>query len=240
MSQPAQGSSPDMAAAYALGALGPEESREFEALIAASPEFRLELDDYREVSALLGLAVSEAGTAPDLRGRVLAKVRERRSSASAGRSRSPLALWGALAASLLLVLGLGTGLLALRQELGQRQALLDAILQPGVQLFQLTSSGNREPAVQLFWNRSTNEALLNGVRLAPMPEGRAYQLWFMQGGKPVPSITFAPAARGAITRMGIKLPSGPPISAAAITVEPEGGSLQPTSPILLMGPLGKR
>ncbi len=127
--------------------------------------------------------------------------------------------------------------LALRQqELTERQALLDAVLDPGVRLYQLTSSGDPEPGVQLFWNQRRNEALLNAYRLKPVPAGRAYELWFIRDGKPVPSVTFSPK-NGSATVSGIKVPSGGKISAAAITVEPSSGSAQPTSAIVLSGPI---
>jgi anti-sigma-K factor RskA len=250
MSHPEQGSPRDLAAAYALGALGPEEARQFEAFLATSPEAQREVDEYREVSALLGLAQGEAAPGPEVRERLLAKVAQ---STPRGprRHRPPRMVWGALAASLLLALGLGGMVLSLRRDLAQReqelgereqevierQAILDAILDPAVQLYQLTASGNPEPGIQLFWNRRRNQALLNGFRLAPVPAGRAYQLWFIRDGKPVPSVTFTPSPSGAATVGGVEVPTGGKISAAAITVEPASGSQQPTSPIVLTGTL---
>jgi hypothetical protein len=125
-----------------------------------------------------------------------------------------------------------------QQELAERQALLDAVLDPEVRLFQLTSSGDPEPGVQLFWNQRRNQAIVNAYRLKPVPPGRAYQLWFIQNGKPVPSVTFTPK-NGAARLTGIPVPAGGKPSAAAITVEPSSGSAQPTSPIVLSGPLDK-
>ena len=40
------------------------------------------------------------------------------------------------------------------QQLTEREATLNSILEPGVQLFQLTASGDPEPGIQLFWNRA--------------------------------------------------------------------------------------
>ena len=259
MSHPEQESLRDLAAAYALGALGPEETREFEALLATSPEARRDVAEYRDVAGLLGLGEGGAGPAPDLRRRVLGRIAGD-SAGTAGRGGRPSRLgWAALAAGLILILGLGAGMLSLRQdvrerdvaiaqrdsvltlrqqELTQRQALLDAVLDPGVRLFQLTSSGDPEPGIQLFWNQRRNHALINAYRLKPVPAGRAYQLWFIRDGKPVPSVTFTPKD-GAATIGGVQVPSGGKISAAAITVEPSAGSAQPTSPIVLVGALQK-
>jgi hypothetical protein len=170
-------------------------------------------------------------------------------------------VWGALAASLLAVIGLGAALISLRgrvdalqtelaardQTLSERERLLrareatlNAILEPGVKLFQLTSSGDPEPLIQLFWDQRRNVAILHGFQLKGVPQGRAYQLWFVKDGKPVPSITFKPESSGHAKVERIPVPTGGTLSAAAITVEPESGSAQPTSPILLVGPLQQK
>jgi anti-sigma-K factor RskA len=260
MSHPEQESPRDLAAAYALGALEPEESREFEAFLATSAEAQRDVAEYRDVAALLGLGQAGEGPARALRARVLAHVGGQ--SADVNRSGGwPSRLgWVALAAGLILVLGLGAAVLSLRrdvhqrdaviaqrdsalalrqQELTARQALLDAVLDPEVRLFQLTSSGDPEPGIQLFWNQRRNQALLNAYRLKPVPAGRAYQLWFIREGKPVPSVTFTPTSDGTATIERVTVPSEGKISAAAITIEPIGGSAQPTSPIVLLGPLQK-
>jgi len=259
MSRPEQGSLRDLAPAYALGALGPEEMRDFEAFMAGSPETQREVAEFRDVAALLALGEPEAGTVTDLRNRVLARVGEEKSrrfpgsrSGSPG-SRIPPAVWGALAASLIAVIGLGAALLSLRGNLARlnrdlaarqerlqaREATLNAILEPGVELYQLTSSGDPDPGIQLFWDRKRSSAIINGFRLKPVPDGKAYQLWFIKDGKPVPSVTFRPEATGHARVEQVPVPTDGKVSAAAITVEPAGGSPQPTSPILLVGPLQK-
>lgn len=246
----------ELAPAYALGALDPEEAREFEALLATSPELRREVDEYREVAALLALAGPDASPGDELRARVLDRIdREKTRSIDQRRrgSPAPRALWGALAASLLVTLGLGAALISQRgdlsrleqslsesrEQLAGREATLNAILEPGVELYQLSASGDPEPGIQLFWDRARNRAMVHGFRLKPVPQGRAYQLWFIRDGKPVPSVTFKPESTGRMTVEQVPVPTGGKVSAAAVTLEPETGSQQPTSPILLVGSLGK-
>jgi len=108
-----------------------------------------------------------------------------------------------------------------------------------VRLVQLTSSGNPDPAIQIFWDRARNTALLNATGLKPAPTGRTYQLWWIRDGKPVPSVTFQVRPDSAGIVRGVSVPTDGELSAAAVTEEPEGGSQQPTSPILLVGPLPK-
>jgi anti-sigma-K factor RskA len=256
MSHPEQESPQDLAAAYALGALSAEEARRFEAYLAGSPEAQREVAEYREVAALLALAGPEPAPSPDLRERVLARGRAPAARPAPVRPRSA-GPWSALAAGLVAVVGLGFGYAQLttardlRQELAQlgqrlertsdqlraREATLNSILEPGVQLFQLTASGDPDPLVQLFWDRERHRAVIHGFRLDSVPEGRAYQLWFIKDGAPVPSVTFRPEPTGHVLVEGIEVPAEGDVSAAALTVEPESGSPQPTSPIRLVGPL---
>ena len=267
MTGPAQESPQDLAAAYALGALSADEARRFEAFLATSPEAQREVREYREVAALLALAGPEPAAGSSLPGglrdRILARVAEQKSrslpaAASPPGVRPSSAVWVALAASLLLALGLGAGLVSVRgrlaaveteltarnatlaqtaQRLTEREATLNAILEPGVELFQLTSSGDPEPGIQLFWNRQRHQAIVHGFRLKPVPAGKAYQLWFIKDGAPVPSVTFKPEPDGHAKVEAVPVPEGGTLSAAAITVEPEGGSTQPTLPIVMVGAL---
>jgi len=264
MTAPGQDSPQDLAAAYALGALSADETRRFEAFLATSPETQREVREYREVAALLALGGPDAtadALPGSLRNRVLARVAEQKTrplQAAGPVARQSSAVWVALAASLLLAAGLGAGLLSARgrlaavqgelasrsatldqtaQRLAEREATLNSILEPGVELYQLTASGDPEPGIQLFWNRQHNQAIVHGFRLKPVPSGKAYQLWFIKDGAPVPSVTFKPEPDGHAKVEHVAVPAGGALSAAAVTVEPEAGSAQPTSPIVLVGQL---
>jgi anti-sigma-K factor RskA len=262
MTGPAHDAPLDLAAAYALGALSADEAQRFEAFLATSAEAQREVAEYREVAALLALGGEEAAPGEALRERVLARIGEGKTGALPATSpaRGRGATWLALAASLLLAVGLGAGLVSARgrlaaveaelaareqtlaqtrQQLAERQATLNSILEPGVQLFQLTASGDPEPGIQLFWNREQHRAIVHGYRLKAVPAGQAYQLWFIKDGKPVPSVTFKPEADGDASVGQIPVPADGTVSAAAITVEPEAGSAQPTSPIVMVGTLQK-
>jgi anti-sigma-K factor RskA len=256
MSHPEQSSPQDLAAAYALGALSADEARRFEAYLAGSPETQREVAEYREVAALLALAGPEPAPGPGLRERVVARGPRPAAGPATRRPRAPVP-WLALAASLMAAVGLGFGwaqlrtVADLRQELAQvgqrldrtsdllrgREATLNAIFEPGVQMFQLTASGDPDPLIQLFWDRQRHRAILHGFRLDSVPQGRAYQLWFIKNGAPVPSVTFRPEPTGHVLVERIEVPSDGDVSAAALTVEPESGSPQPTSPVRLVGPL---
>lgn len=247
----------ELAAAYALGALDPDEARAFEAFMATSPAARQEVAQYREVSALLALGAP--GTAPtaDLRARVL--ERATREKVVPMRSRIPWGAWAALAASLIAVAGLGLSQRGLKEQLAQRdsaitllqdtlsardaklasrEAELNAILDPNVVLARMGTPDTPQPVVQLFWNRKSNLILAHAFHLPPAASSRAYQLWFIpRNGKPIPSVTFntEPSGHGLVQQ--IPVPQGIELTAAAITDEPEGGSPQPTTTPFLVASL---
>jgi hypothetical protein len=175
---------------------------------------------------------------------------------SAAPARGQLLPWLALAAAVIVAVGLGLRVRALSTtlaardstiadqhralaeqggQLAAREKTLAALLDPSVQLVQLTKQGDPDPRIQLYWNRARNTAVVSASKLKPAPAGRTYQLWFIRDGKPVPSVTFNVAPAGDALVSDVTVPTGGEISAAAITEEPMGGSQQPTTPILLVG-----
>lgn len=262
MNEREQASMQDLAAAYALGALSPEETRAFEAYLAGSPEARREVAEFREVSALLAEGAPAAAPDPGLRNRVLERIARDKVVPLGTRrtpgARIPFPVWIALAASTVLVVGMGTMLATSRRELAARQAAIDsvratlalvetrlserektlnAIMEPGVTLSLLSTTNAPEPRIQLFWNRQSSQAIVHAFNLSPADSGMVYQLWFIKDGKPIPSVTFNAEYSGHALVQNITMPEGGGITHAAVTVEPVGGSLQPTSPVIMIGEL---
>lgn len=241
----------ELAAAYALGVLSHEESRMFEAVLESSPELRLEVAEYREVNALLALQ-QQTTISPNLKTQLLGRVGATKVGVLTSSPRRPVLTWvlsGALAASVLVAVGLGrrvreqgelltdqdARLSAAAAKLAGREKTLNTILEPDVELVQLTTTGEAPPVVQIFWNRKTHSAIMHTFRMKPAPAGRAYQLWFIRNGKPVPSKVFNPEPSGRFLAEGIDIPTDQGVTGYAVTEEPAAGSLQPTTPILVFG-----
>ena len=109
---------------------------------------------------------------------------------------------------------------------------------PGAKVALLKGSEQAQDAsAQFVYDRSGHAMLLtNGLR--PPPRGKEYQLWYIVGkNPPIPGKTFAPdsAGRG---QLADEVPQQALDSAVfAITLEPVGGSLAPTSAIYLRSSL---
>ena len=248
----------DLAPAYVLGSLTPEETRAFEAALARDPELQREVREYREVNALL--AEGQSVQPPShLKARLLERIRDDKhvafpTQATGHRRVLPVLLGFGLAASVLLAIALGLknreltrdllardSVLAVRESrLAERERTLNSILEPGVELTVLTATGPQQPGVQLFRDRERNIAIIHAFRLRPAPPGRAYQLWIIPkgGGNPIPSRVFNSEADGHALVENVEVPADVVIEMYAVTEEPAGGSPQPTSAPFLVGRAG--
>ena len=245
----------ETAAAYALDALDPAERREFEALLARSPEAVREVAKLKQVVSLMAYAAPAVAPPPALRERVLAEARTVRPIVAGGsrpnerRSRASLAVpYLALAASVAGMVVLGGRYVAerdaratlvvasdsLRQALASRDVIINALLAPEVSTLKLSAT-DRPPSARMYWNRTTGQVILAAFQLPPAPQGRTYQLWgIAKTGAPVSLGTFntSPTGEG---RHVSTAPSGLTIAVGAVTEEPAGGSPQPTSTPFLVG-----
>jgi anti-sigma-K factor RskA len=243
----------DLAAAYVLGALEPDEARAFEARLAASDELRREVAELTEVSGLLALGAPPVPRNDDaLKRRLLARVRGG-GAGRPGRGRFPAwlgPLGVAAAAGLAVIVGVQSARVrtlgdevaglhrqadSLSQRLAYREATLDHILEPSTDLIQLTAPGERPPGIQLFWNRTRGKVIVHAFNLPPAAQGLTYQLWFLGSGAPVPGGTFNSDPDGHALATLDGPPEGLVVAGAAVTVEPAGGSPQPTSAIIVSG-----
>ena len=94
----------------------------------------------------------------------------------------------------------------------------------------------KQPSGTAIFSPSQKRMMFMASNLAPVPEGKAYELWIIPtAGAPVPAGVFKPDDHGNAIMMDHKMPEGVVAKAFAITVEKEEGSDKPTSPILLMG-----
>lgn len=174
--------------------------------------------------------------------------------------------WLAAAASLVLAVALGSGwareravrvaerrdaIVALRRVADARRAIADAERQrsaaerdtlvvaltaPSVRVARLAAAG--EPAaMRLLWNPERGLVVLTAATLPSPHAGRTYQLWgIVRGGAPQSLGVFAPGANGAVSAV-MHVPRAAEMQVAAVTEEPAGGSVQPTSAPLMVGDL---
>ncbi len=91
---------------------------------------------------------------------------------------------------------------------------------------------------RVVWNPVSKEAMLLASGLDRTPEGKAYEVWVIAQGAPVPAGTFqVDALGGALFRLPA-LDDVARVKTFAVTLEPAAGTLAPTGPMVLAGAAG--
>jgi anti-sigma-K factor RskA len=246
-----------LAPLHALGATTPDEAAAIELAMRSDPALAAEVAAHRATATALATS-STVAPSPALRGQLLAAIAREparkaapgatRSALSASRQvpRAPAWMTGALAASLILALGLGSYGLQLRSELAglrassevlaerleQREQMFNTVLEAERELYVLhlvSDAGPTGPGIQLFWNAKQGRAVAHVFRLDPAPAGKDYQIWALVNGKPVSVKVFNsdPDGHALVASFGVPGPAG--VTALLVSLEPKGGSPLPTS-----------
>ncbi len=90
-------------------------------------------------------------------------------------------------------------------------------------------------SASLAFDAATGRAVLVASGLPPAPAGKAYQIWYIAGGKPLPGPTFKPDAEGR-GEMRAEIPvEGREARQFAVTLESEKGAQAPSGVMYLLG-----
>lgn len=236
-----------MAAEYALGTLGPQESAAIDAHLAECAACRDAVADAARVLDALGRGVPQVDPPAALRARVLraavdatAPMPARAPAIAPAPSRAfAIAPWLVAAAAAIVAAAAGWQLVAGRAErarvvieaeaeLQRSQAVLTAA---DLVRFDLRGDGATARA-RAFWSRSEG-LVFSAEGLAPLPSGRTYQLWIISRGTPISAGVFAATPSGTARIVGATPATVTAVDAVAVTIEPEGGLAAPsTAPIL--------
>ena len=92
-------------------------------------------------------------------------------------------------------------------------------------------------SAKIYWDREKNRWLV-AVDLPKPPEGKGYQLWFVTPEAKISAGMIKTDETGHGFNIVAIPPAIGPVAFAAITIEPEAGSEQPTSPIYAIGKVG--
>jgi anti-sigma factor RsiW len=228
----------DSLPAYALGGLDEEEARSVAEHLARCDLCRQELRAFQEVADQLPLAVPDALPADDLKPRLLERIHSlnvKQPVQSAGR-RWPQRLLpvGALA-GLVLILLLAFSNLLLWQRLNNLEVLTGPL---GMRAIALQNTG-AAPAASGFVVMGVDG--LNGVlvvdKLPQLDATREYQIWLVQDTTYTGGPVFSVDETG---YRGVRLEAPDSLllySSVLVTVEPVGGSPDPTGEQVLSGSL---
>jgi anti-sigma-K factor RskA len=229
-----------LSGAYAVDALDDTERTEFERHLAECAECRAEVASLRETAALLA-EVDAATPPPSLREGVIRGIGRVRPQPPGTPSRpEPLDptvvrrrwLPQLLAAAAAVVL-LAAGLLAWHPWQDDRTTLADQILQASdaVTVTEKLPGGAGE--LTLVRSASLERAVLVGRDVPAPPDGMTYQMWLQQPGEDMVSAGLMTDADEPTVLAG----DAATATAAAVSVEPEAGSVHPTNDPIVVFPL---
>lgn len=235
-----------LSGAYAIDALDDIERAQFERHLSGCPECQAEVASLREAGSLLTETATLAPPAA-LRDRVLAGIATVRPLPPVvptpsveevpGHSRRrfrPLTLAAAAAA----VIALGAGGVVWQPWDGPTTSqsptlsAVDQVLQAddAEQYVQEFPDGS---SAVLTRSKSLNKAVIVTDDMAPPPDGKVYELWLEHEG-----IGMVPAGLMPVKADAVVLLEGDPATAvgAGITIEPAGGSEEPTGDTVALIP----
>jgi anti-sigma-K factor RskA len=142
------------------------------------------------------------------------------------RRRSRAVIRGVLAAAAAVVLVVGGIAYArVRADRSSAQALVDVLTAPDAETVRLV--GDDPADMRVVWSAAEGAAVLVAEELGGPGEGRDFELWFLDGQAAVPALVFEPDDGRVERRFDVPADG---FEALAVTIEPDGGSQEPTLP----------
>jgi len=214
----------ELLGAYALDALDADERDEVEAHLATCPRCRAEVSAHREVTAMLGNAVVEgpASAPEDLWDRISTSLQEEPPALvpvvrpSRGRKLALVSVFGAVAAGLILVVGLLAAKVSNLDNqvtsLNHQATVSSVILSPHrtVQLTSTPSAWSVEAVIS-----ASGEGYIINPSMPPLSRSQTFQLWALSRGKVVSLGVLGRRPNGAAIRVE------PTMTVLMITAEPD-------------------
>jgi len=241
-----------LAGAYALDALPPGDLTFFEGHLAVCGACAIEVAELQATAAVLGAMTAERPP-PTLRGDVLRAVDvvrqlpPRAHPASRARPTGRRLVEGllgsvaaVLAAALLVLSGVAVHL---NQRVSELEAAAPTVTLDEEALAVLAAADAETrlldtaegTSARFLYSPSLDAGVFVGHGLQPLDAGSTYELWLFHDGTPRPAALFDTDSEG----RAVAVVDGAVVGAeyAAVTVEPHGGSPQPTGSIVAEGPV---
>ncbi len=227
----------DLVDAYVLGALDLNEVAEVEAHLTMCDQCRALVETAQRVNTLLLYAPPPVLPPSGLRLRVISRVRQEAEQARASEISRPPAATSEDPPRQNLIHWLRS-LTRPRPADPVLNGLARLLADPGCTIWEMTGTESLPDAhARFIATRQGSEGVLMANGLAPLSADRAYQVWLLQDGTPIPNVVFQPNADGSM-RLLVRAPKQlANFGVIAISAEPTSGSLAPTGAIMLMGAL---
>ena len=224
----------EQASLYVLGLLERDELSAFEQRLQSDADLQVVVDQLDAAAAAVAHSAPARALPPELRERVLAQVRARKTMAFLGRSSwIPWSIAACLALACAYLIAERGGLQKRITHLEQRDII--SRIQIAILSSQLGNAPNASAVV--VWDGKKQGGVLKAINLPRNEENRDYQLWLMDPRykDPVDGGVFHLVNEGTL-----RVPFHPaaPVRDAqrfAVSLERRGGVPKPEGPIILFG-----
>jgi anti-sigma-K factor RskA len=115
----------------------------------------------------------------------------------------------------------------------QQREAMEIVTAPGARMAELAGTKEMPGAHGMVAFDKNGRAILMAKGLPRPPAGKAYQLWFIAGGKPMPGKVFMTDESGMGSLTDYMPKEAMESAVFAITLEPSGGVPAPTGAIYL-------
>jgi Anti-sigma-K factor rskA len=250
----------DLAAVVAIDAADPDDARRVEDHAASCPDCRARLDEFRAAAAGLATVVPQVEPPPDLRDRLLASVAREPRRLSVIQRLWPRSVrgprlspaWLVAAASLVVAIAALAWVAVLQVQISDLRTSLMLASERAARFDRVTNvlASDRlavkplqpsQPAVAstgyVFLDPASGTGMLMCHDLPPVPQGHAYQVWFVRGNDRVSGGMLWPDPSGDGYTMIQLPPDVQSFDSIGLTDEPGSGSAWPTSPRVIGTPL---
>jgi anti-sigma-K factor RskA len=244
---------------YALGVLEGDELRGIETHVSSCDDCARKVAEARGRIALLAFSAEPAEPSPEVRQRLLARIRAEanptRATSTVRAERAPSSFWnfawGALALALaLFAVYLWNSNKTLQQELDRQEAAMKTqmaltekarafvalIASPQTVTVNLAAKApNATEPGRVVYNAQQGALVYVGT-LPQLAPDKSYELWVIpQTGNPIPAGVFSAEPNGEAKVVLPNIPAGISPKAFAVTIEPAGGGSAPTGPMAQVG-----
>ena len=237
----------EMIPVHVLSALDSADERALNEHLEGCAECRRDLAEWEAVAASLALSADPSEPSTEVRRKLLTQIQSEKSVSNVvplpGRQRN---LWQSLGslgsiAAMVLFVGLIIAVIVLWQQnrtLRQQDQLIEILSSPGAKIKDLRGTNEAPGASARIVFDWTGRALLIVNGLPRPPQGKEYQLWFIEGKHaPRPGNTFSTDSSGRSQSAQHVLAQDYDYSVLAVTLEPAGGVQAPTGAIYLRSDL---
>ena len=245
----------NLSGAYVLNALDADEAKAFEAELENSEQTRYEVTELRDTAVVLGLAVAPVAPSPDLKASIMAKIavtpqlpaeetqhelaeaetpseferpgRAARTAQARWFTR-PVVVLSSMAAAIALIAG-GIVVTGNIGDMNDQQAQADqfAAIMTADDTQKVTAEVTGGGTATVAWSSDLASSAVKVDGVDPLPDNKIYELWYIGEDGPRAAGTFdADDAGAAWAVLDGTFEEGDTIG---LTVEPAGGSEQPTT-----------